>query len=307
MFKHDSPYHPRFIPTWIGLAILRLLVILLPYTLLQKLGLALGRFLNKVLPKRRHIVEVNAQLCFPEQTPSERAQFVEDVMANIALGVLETAYSWWASDKDILKRSRVEGLDILNQYLDQGRGVILIGAHFSTLDLSGRVMGVRQKVDITYKNQGNLAFDQVMFNARQRHFRQLIEKQEMRTMLRNLKKGGCVWYAPDQDFGRSGAVFAPFFGVEAATITTLTKLVKITGAKVLFFSHIRHGSGNDTEYVGTVLDPYDENFGDDDLANATLLNKSLEDVLREEDPAQYMWVHKRFRTRPTREEPNPYS
>lgn len=288
-----------------ALGLLRLLV-LLPYPLLQKLGLSLGRFLSKVLKKRRHVIEVNAKLCFPEKSDAERNQFVEDVMANITFGVLETAYGWWASDQQILKRSRVENLDLLNQYLDEGRGVILIGAHFSTIELFARVMGLRQKVDATYKNQGNAAFDMVMLNRRQRSFRQLLEKQEMRKMLKNLKKGDCVWYAPDQDFGRQGSVFAPFFGVEAATLTTLTKMLKVTGAKVLLFSHFRYGSGNNTEYVARITDPYGENLSDDELANATLVNKSLEDVLRAEDVTQYLWAHKRFRTRKDRSKPNPY-
>ena len=305
MFKKDSPYQPKFWGIWFGLFILRSLVCILPYSALQRFGLWLGRFLNKHLPKRRHVVEVNAKLCFPEKNASELALFVEQAMQNIALGVLEIGYGWWASDKEILHRSRVEGLDLLNQYLDQGRGVVLVGAHFTTMDTAARVMGLRQKVDATYKNQGNLAFDHIINSSRSRSFGELIEKREMRKMLKRLKNGGCVWYAPDQDFGREGAEFVPFFGVQTATITTLTKLVKLSGAKVLFFSNFREGQGKATEYVCTISDPFGENIGQDETADAALMNKALEDILRANDPSQYLWAHKRFKTRPDNEA-NPY-
>lgn len=302
----DSIYHPKWIPTWIALFLMRCIVSL-PLPVWQKLGVGLGRLLNRLAKRRRKVAEVNVDLAFPDLSPEEKDAMVKEIVINTTLGILEAFWSWWASDKAIERHSTVKNLDMLEDALKDGRGVLLVGAHFSTLDLSGRVMGVRKKVDITYRDQDkNVAFNHVMNQSRQRHFKHLIEKREMRKMVRNLKKGEVVWYAPDQDFGRKGSVFAPFFGVETATITTIGKLVKVTGAKVLFFSHFRYGWGKDTQYVGTVLDPFNDGFNDDDVNNATLLNKSLEDVLRAEDPAQYFWVHKRFKTRPSRDEPNPY-
>ena len=123
-------------------------------------------------------------------------------------------------------------------------------------------------------------------------------------MVRNLKKGRVIWYAPDQDFGKDGAVFAPFFGRPAATLTTLSKLQKITNAKVLLFSHFRYDE-NKIKYIGKVLDPFAENFCDDELANATLMNKAIEDVVRD-FPDQYNWMHERFRTRQNPDEPRIY-
>lgn len=306
MFKQDSPYQPRFWGIWFGLLIMRLLI-LLPYPLLQKLGFWLGRLINKRFAKRRHVIEVNTRLAFPKKTAAEQAAFVEQCTINVVMAAFEIGFGWWASDKRILKYSRVEGLEILNQYLDAGRGVILVGAHFSTMDTAARAMGLRQKVDATYKNQGNLAIDHVINTHRARSFRQLIEKKEMRRMLKNLKKGDCVWYAPDQDFGREGAVFAPFYGVETATLSTLTKLVKLSGAKVLFFSNFRHGLGQETQYLCSITDPFGEEVGIDEVADATLMNKALEDLLNDNDPTQYLWAHKRFKTRPDINDPDPYS
>lgn len=305
MFQKDSPYHPRFWGVWFGLFILRALV-LLPYSVLYGLGIKLGRLINKNLPKRRHVIEVNAKLIYPEKTPQELEAFVERSMINLVLGVLEIAYGWWATDEKIRKRGRVDGLDILNRYLDAGRGVVLVGAHFSTMDTAARVMGLHQKVDATYKNQGNIVVDHIINTNRARSFRHLIEKKEMRKMLKTLKKGDCVWYAPDQDFGREGAVFVPFFGVPTATITTLTKLVKLSGAKVLMFSNFREGEGGDAKYVCTISDPFGESIGDDEVADAALMNQALENVLHDNDPSQYLWAHKRFKTRPDKNDPSLY-
>ncbi|CAA0121198.1 Lipid A biosynthesis lauroyltransferase [BD1-7 clade bacterium] len=304
--KINPLYHPKYFPTWIALFLMRCLVSL-PLPIWQKIGVGIGLVLNKFAKSRRGVAEVNVDLAFPDLSPQDKDAMVKKIVINTTLGILEAFYSWWASDKDVERRSTVKNLDILEDALKDDRGVLLVGAHFSTLDLSGRVMGVRKKVDITYRAQDkNPVFNHVMNTCRQQHFKHLIEKREMRKMVRNLKKGEVVWYAPDQDFGRKGSVFAPFFGVDTATITTIGKLVKVTGAKVLFFSHFRYGTGKDTHYVGTVLDPFNDGFNDDDVNNATLLNKALEDVLRQEDPTQYFWVHKRFKTRPDPSEPSPY-
>lgn len=299
-----SPFHPRYWPTWFGLAILRLFC-LLPYTWLMAFADRLGRFLNRALPHRRHVVEVNIDLCFPELSATEKAQLVENTMVSSTKAIFEIALSWWASTRFIQKRCKTEGFELLDQYRQQGRGVVLIGAHYTSLDLAGRVIGSQQDLDITYKGQKNAAFDYCINRQRKRYFGHLIEKLEMRKMVKHLKSGRVVWYAPDQDFGRRGSVFAPFFGVEAATITTIGKLVKLTGAKPLFYSHFRIEDGEHTHYLARIHDPFGENFGDDDVANATLMNKAIEDVIRQH-PDQYMWVHERFRTRPDKSAPKMY-
>lgn len=299
-----SPFHLRYWPTWLALGLLRLFT-LLPYPLLIGAAAHLGKRLNRLLPHRRHVVEVNIDLCFPELTPTEKAQMVEAVMVNTTQGIFETALSWWAPERFIRQRCHIDGLELLDQYTAQGRGVVLIGAHYTTLDLAGRVIGSQRDMDITYKAQKNPAFDYCINHYRKRFFRHLIEKNEMRKMVKNLKAGRIVWYAPDQDFGRRGSVFAPFFGHPAATITTIGKLVKLTGAKPLFYSHFRIGEGASACYQGRIHDPFGENFADDDVANATLLNQAIEAVIRQH-PAQYFWVHERFRTQPERNAPAIY-
>lgn len=301
----DSLFHPRYWPTWIGLGLLRC-IILLPFKAQQAIGLCLGRVLAKTLKRRRHYAEVNIALCFPELSPGQQRQLVNNNLVSTTLGAIETAFGWWASDRAILAHSRIEGLELLAAAKQQGRGVLLIGAHYTTLDLAGRVIGMHADLDITYKDQKNKAFDYCINAARKRSFTHLIEKNAMRTMVRNLKNGRVVWYAPDQDFGRQGSVFVPFFHRPAATLTTVGKLLKITGAKPLFYSHFRIKENGQTVYLARIHDPFHDGFNDDDIHNATLLNQAIADVVREH-PEQYLWVHERFRTQPHRGDPKPYT
>ncbi|MCY4044638.1 MAG: lysophospholipid acyltransferase family protein [Cellvibrionales bacterium] len=295
-------------PVFFGLFLIKCLV-QLPLPVWQRVGIELGKIIHKFAHKRRRITEINLTMAFPDMPESERNKMVRDVFINTTLGALESFYGWWASSEEIQKRSEVKNLETL-QNLNKDAGVIIIGAHFTTLDLSGRVMGERQKVDIVYKSQKNKAFNDTMIKCRAPHYGEMISKKDMRTMIKRLKAKNIVWYAPDQDFGPKGSVFAPFFGVPTATLSNIAKLVKLTGAKVVFFSHFREGLGEDTRYIGEVTTPFadqhsESNVSDDDAINAQIMNAELERSLKDNDVKQYFWVHKRFKTRPNGE-PNPY-
>lgn len=277
----------------------------LPLPVWQRFGIELGKLLFHLARKRRHIVDVNLRMAFPDKTATQRKAMTRDIIINTTLGALESFYGWWAQDKEIRSRSQVKNLDALLK-ANESQGVIIVGAHFTTLDLSGRVMGLFKKVDIVYKKQSNKVFNDTMINCREPYYSGMIEKRDMRSMIKRLKQGHIVWYAPDQDFGRKNAEFAPFFGVPTATLSNIGKLVKLTGAKVVFFSHFREGLGERTRFVGEVSTPFDDNISTDDAVNARIINQALEDSLRKHDITQYFWVHKRFKTRPDPKEPSPY-
>jgi KDO2-lipid IV(A) lauroyltransferase len=296
--------HPRYWPSWLAIGLLRL-VAALPLPVLLWLGNMLGIITYHLLKRRRHIAEVNIRLCFPELTPAEQQQLVKRVIISSITGMLETAYSWWAKDNDLVKRVDYEGLELIDQAKATGRGVLLIGSHFTTLDLAARMMTMKIDVDASYQQQNNPVFDHVILQSRLKLFRNMIEKTEMRRLVKLVKSGRTLWYASDQDFGRKHSVFAPFFGHPAATINTLSSILKLTKAKPLFFSHYRIGEGKNTRYLMRVSDPFAEQLGDDDLKNATLLNQVIEDAIRIA-PEQYMWVHRRFKTRPNRHDPKFY-
>lgn len=301
---NTSLYHPKHWLSWLGIGIIRLMV-LLPHRWLMKFSEALGTLAYNILPHRRHIAEVNIALCFPELSAQQQATMVRNVMINTIKGFFEMALSWWASDKVLQQLTHLDNLALLEKYQQEGRGVILLGMHYTTIELASATIGLRKKIDITYKEQKGDIVNELMHQSRKRHLAEQIEKQSMRTMIKNLRQGHVVWYAPDQDFGRNLSVFAPFFGIQAATISTLGKLARRTNAKVLMYAHFRHSTETGDTYHGKIIDPFPEAFGDDDVHNATIMNKAMEDVIRE-NPEQYNWLHQRFRTRPNREEPKMY-
>jgi KDO2-lipid IV(A) lauroyltransferase len=302
--KEDSVLHPKYLPSWLGVLLMRLLA-LLPYRLMMLLAERLGRLFNRLLKRRRIVAQTNIDLCFTEKSARERQIIVEQTMISMAKGFFETLLAWWGPDTFFAKHCRYEGLDLILDEQKKGRGVILIGAHYSTLDLSGRAMARMIDVDITYKKQRNKVMDELILKNREKFFGNAIEKQAMRTMIKNLKKGRCVWYAPDQDFGRKESVFAPFFGVPTATLSNIGKIIKLTGAKPLYFEHIRLNENGKTIYYSHVYDPFNDGFTDDDVHNATLINKAIEESVRQH-PDQYFWHHERFRTRPNRDDPKIY-
>jgi Kdo2-lipid IVA lauroyltransferase/acyltransferase len=301
----NSPFHPIYWPSWLALGLLRLWVSL-PFSWIYYSGKGLGWLMDKTLKGRRHVVEVNIGLCFPELTEVQQDALVSKTMQSTALGLLETAYSWWASDAAIINRSQMEGLEHIDKAKEEGRGVLMIGAHYTTLDLSGRVFGSERPCDVIYRPQGNEAFDYIINSSRNRHLGELIDKRDMRKMVKRLKQGHTVWYASDQDLGPRGAVFAPFFGIPTATITTIRQLVKLSGAKVVFYAHYRIDDGGNSRYVGKVLDVFDEKLGTDDIEDARQINKVIEDSIRPH-PEQYLWVHRRFKTRPSEQDPDFYA
>jgi KDO2-lipid IV(A) lauroyltransferase len=305
LLMKNSPFLPAYWPSWLALGLLRLWVSL-PFSWIYYSGKGLGWLMDKTMKGRRHVVEVNIGLCFPELTDVEQDVLVSKTMQSTALGLLETAYSWWASDAAIINRSHMEGLEHIDKAKEEGRGVLMIGAHYTTLDLSGRVFGSMRPCDVIYRPQGNKAFDYIINSSRTKHLGELIDKRDMRKMVKRLKQGHTVWYASDQDFGPRGAVFAPFFGIPTATITTIRQLVKLSGARVVFYAHYRIDDGGNSRYVGKVLDVFDEKFGTDDIEDARQINKVIEDSIRPH-PEQYLWVHRRFKTRPSEQDPDFYA
>lgn len=300
-----SLLHPKHWPTWIGLLLLRLMA-LLPVRLLYTLAKGLGLLAYRYTKRRRIIVETNIALCFPELSGEQQAALVKENFINTAYGIVEIMLAFWASRSFILKHSEVRGLDLLEQAKAEGRGVLLMGLHVTTLEFSRWPIAARwPEIDISYKEAANPAFDYYLHKQRQKSFQNVIEKHDMRVIVRNLKAGSVVWLASDQDFGRSGSVFAPFFHELAATPANLGRITKMTDAKPLFYNHYRIMKNGKPYFIGEVLDPFREGFGDDAENNAAQFNQAVADAIKA-NPEQYLWVHERFKTRPNKDEPRFY-
>ena len=285
---------PRHWPTWLGLGLMWL-VALLPWSLQIHLGAALGSLLYHLIRSRRQVADINLRHCFPKMAATERDQLVRDTFRASAISIFEGGMSWWGSDRRLLPLYQIEGLEHLEAARAQGRGVILLGGHYTTLEISGRFLAYHvEGLQPIYKPAKNPLFEAVLAHSRKRLFDDLLNSTDMRTILRNLKKGKVVWYAPDQDFGRERSVFAPFFGVPTATLNTTARMARLSKAPIVPYTSERLADGRFMIRLQAAL----ENFpSGDDLEDASRTNRILEEQIRRV-PAQYLWLHKRFKTRP---------
>ncbi len=289
---------PRHWPTWLGLALLRLCV-LLPYPLLLLLGRTLGTLMYALVPSRRHVARTNLRLCFPELDERARERLVRATFRSAAISIFENALSWWGGDRRLRRLYRIEGLEHYETARAQGKGIILLGGHYTTLEISGRFLAYHiAGLQPIYKRAHNPLYEAVMVGMRKRLFDDLLDSTDMRTIVRNVKAGKVVWYAPDQDFGRERSVFAPFMGVATATLTTTARLARLTGAPLVpYYSERLPGLQG---YRVKLLPALTDFPSGDDLLDATRVNQVLERQVRA-TPEQYLWIHRRFKTRPAGE------
>ncbi len=285
---------PRFWPLWLSIGLLGLLS-LLPYRAQLALGAAIGRLAYRFADKRRWIVQTNIRLCFPELSEQKQAALVQQNFESTGIGIFETALSWWGSDKRLLPLCHFEGEEHIEAALEKGRGVILLTAHMTCLEIGAHLMAIRFPLQAVYKKAHNPLFEWFMYRSRIKRSHEAIQTYETRKMIRALKKNRVTWYAMDQDFGRKQNVFVPFMGVLASTLITVSRLAKMSGAVVVPYFPYRMPDGRGYRIV---IKPALENFpvGDDEK-DATRINDIIGEAVRQA-PEQYFWAHRRFKTRP---------
>lgn len=290
--------HPRFWPTWLGLAILRLLC-LLPYRVQLQIGRRLGRLAQRLLKKRTHIARTNIRLCFPHLPLAQQDKLLTEHFQAIGMGMFEIALSWWGSDKQLRELVEIEGLEHLLQARKDGVGVVLVTGHFSTLELAGHMLSLHNHMGAMYRPMKNRLMDLITLRARCRRLSPVFHRNDIRRMTRCLRNGEAVFYAYDQNYGLDHALFIPFFGVPAATITTTSRFASMGRARVIPYFPRRHGDGR---YTIRVHPPLDDFPSDDEEQDTRQLNELLEKAVLDA-PEQYFWIHRRFKTRPAGEQP----
>jgi len=285
---------PRHWPAWLGLGAIGL-VARLPYRWLLAIGRGLGWVAARCLGERRLVAARNIALCLPELDDAARARLLEENLRDSGIMLMEFALAWMGSARAIGRIPlAVEGLEHLTAAREAGHGVLLVGAHFSHLELCARLVSQRIRIGGMYREHADAAFEWAIKCARLRYADAMFTKDELRRTLRYLKDGGTVWYAPDQDMRGKDVAFAPFFGVQAATITATHHLARLSGAKVMPFFHRRLEHGGYAIRLEAPLDPFPT---DDVVADTARVNAVIERMVREA-PSQYLWLHKRFKTRP---------
>nr|WP_205746342.1 LpxL/LpxP family Kdo(2)-lipid IV(A) lauroyl/palmitoleoyl acyltransferase [Dyella amyloliquefaciens] len=286
---------PQHWPGWLGVGVIWLIA-RLPRTWLMALGGFLGQLVQRVPSPRRHIAEVNIALCFPELSKAEQAALVDAHLRDIGLMMAEFALGWMGSEQAIADVPvTIEGLEHLEIARAQGKGVLLVGGHFSHLELCARLVSQRIRISGMYRKMDSAAFEWAVLRARLDYAEAMFDKDDIRGTVKHLRNGGTLWYAPDQDMRSKDSVFVPFFGVPAATITATHHLARLSGALVIPFFHRRlPGNAGYALRLGAPLDDFPSRDSLDDTAR---INLCIEEMVRAA-PEQYLWVHKRFKTRP---------
>ena len=251
--------HPRFWLLWLGLGLLWL-VVQLPYPVLLWLGRGLGALMYRVARSRRQIARRNLQLCFPELSEKERERLLRENFISTGIAFFEMAMSWWWPKSRLQRLAQIQGLEHLQQAQAEGQGVILMTLHFTTLEIGGALLGQWHTIDGMYREHKNPVFD-----------------------------------APDQDYGRKQSIFVPWFGIQAATVTATTKFARLGRARVIPYTLERLPEGRGYSLV--VHPPLDDFPGESEEADCRRINEWIEDAVRQH-PEQYLWAHRRFKTRP---------
>jgi Kdo2-lipid IVA lauroyltransferase/acyltransferase len=282
------------LPAWLGVGVLWLLH-WLPLPLQAAFGNALGWLVAQLPGKRRHIAATNLALCFPETPKPVRDRWLRQTYQASMRAVLEHGLLWWGSESRLRRLIRIDNPEAMMG--DGVRPVIWLAPHFVGLDMGGARLSMERQCASMYAPARNPVSDRLMLYGRSRFFSpKLISKADgIKPVLKAIKDGLPFYYLPDQDLGRLNAVFVPFFGVPAATVSALPRLAKLTGAQVVpvITRQLPGGAGYRLHFY-----PPWENFPSDDLeADVAYMNAFIEERVRE-IPPQYLWLHRRFKTRP---------
>jgi KDO2-lipid IV(A) lauroyltransferase len=282
---------PKYWLTWMALGILRIAQ-LLPYAVQLALGSALGYAVSALPASYVRIARRNLELCFPELTAAARRRLLRRHFASLGIGVFETANVWWCSNERIRRMTEFHGFEHLTAALGHGHGVIVVGSHFTTMEMGARILGTAEPLNVLYRSPKNEVLGWVLERSYRPFARRAIERDDVRMLIRGLRSNEVVWYATDQSYRKKGAQMVTFFGVPAPTNVFTTRLARMTGAIVLpyFFERLPGARG----YRAEILPPLADFPSDDPVADAERYNRLLEAHIRHV-PEQYLWIHRRFK------------
>jgi KDO2-lipid IV(A) lauroyltransferase len=281
---------PKYWVTWAGLCVLRVIETL-PLSAQRRVGSALGSLIRCLPLAYVRIARRNIELCMPGLTPKDRDDLVDRHCTSLGMGLCETANTWWSSDRRVNALAQIQGIENLQAALAKGRGAIMIGGHFTTIEIATRILGTVVPLNVLYRPTKNAVLSHIMLTSFQRHGKP-IPYDDIRSMIRALKNNEAVWYAPDQSYRNKGAAMVKFFGIPAATTTATSRLARISGAAVLtYFPERLPGNAGYRVVIGPALEDFP---GDDVIGDAERFNRLLEAQIRRV-PEQYLWVHRRFK------------
>lgn len=279
--------------SWLGIGLMRILA-LLPLRWSRALGWCLGQVLYCAAHSRRKIVYRNLQLCFAEASLQERAALAKRVFVYFAQAWIDRSWLWHGSPELLQKRLRLHG-DIAA--LRETPQLVLFAPHFQGLEAGALAINMAQHRELSfiYTEQANAVVDRWMLDRRQRFggLHPFIRGTGVQDIARSIKAGTPLHLSPDMDFGRAQSEFVPFFGIAAATVTSLSRFARLSRARVMTLTNTLTAYGYDIH----LSPPWNDFPSADAIADTQRMNAELETLIRA-NPAQYYWVHKRFKTRP---------
>ena len=279
--------------THAGIVFMRLLAHF-PLPWVRRLGVCLGYVLYAVVLPRRHVVQTNLALCFPALSAAERRALARQSFVYFAQTWLDRSWLWHGPRAVLMQRLRLRGAV---HELDGMAPTIVFGPHFYGLDAGATAVNIHVDRDLTtiYSRQRNALLDSWIKKGRQRfgRLRLFLRSEGVKTHVNALRAGELLYLLPDMDFGRDNTVFVPFFGVQTATLPSIPRFARLGPAKVVPVVPRLTPDGYEVEVM-----PAWDNYPTGDLvADTARVNQHLEGFIRTM-PAQYYWVHKRFKTRP---------
>lgn len=289
---------PRFWPTWLGMGFLWSLT-RLPLLPLLGMGRTLGRITISLIPERAAVVRRNLELALPG---ADHPFLARRSSEHAGMAMIETSWLWFRRSQDFDKRCRIEGGEHLDAALARGRGVILLQAHFTMIDVCAPIVSARWPVVAVYDPPKNPFFSRLQAHHRCRFLDAVIPNDNVREMVRRLRRGEILWFSPDQSVSaKRGAVETRFFDQPVLTSSGTARLLAMTGATLLPMVPTRSEDGS---HYTVRFEPAVALDTDDITAATQAVNDLLEQHVRQQ-PEQYLWVHKRFKP-PTAATPNPY-
>ena len=285
---------PATWPTWIGMGLLRV-VCWLPHGAALAVGRLLGKLAHAVGGKRRAIVRRNIELCFPDQNSRQHEQLTRRHFDALGMSMIEMGLGRWASDEQLTSITTIEGVNHVLDAINAGKGVILLSAHFTTLEVSGRVLKLNiPPFDAVYRKSRDEFTTEMLRSGRERSAATTIEKRDIKKMVRSLREGRIVWYAPDQSYNRKGSEIIKFFGVPCMHTTATSTLARLGDAVTIPYFPSRSADGR---YHLAILPPFEDFPSGDPVADTNRYVDVLEQHILKH-PEQYFWVHRKFKNLP---------
>ena len=280
-------------PAWAGIAFGWTLAHW-PWWLARHAGSMLGWLMRMTMVSRRRVARINLALCFPGLSQPQRRELLHAHFQSLGIGAFEFLRAWWGGLAPLDTRYTLDGLAHLQNAQASGRGVILISPHFTTLEICVRLLCRHVQITGMYRPHDSAALEWAVKRGRLRYTQAMFTRDELRPAIRLLKSGGVLWFAPDQETRRGESVFVPFFGQSAWSLTSTHQLARLSGALVLPLFHERLDNGHYHLEIGAPLENFPSTDADTDTARVmALMEASIRRV-----PAQYLWIHQRFKRQP---------